>query len=125
MKTLNRNHITVYYAQQTKVTNATDAYGHYTGEPTLTYDAPVAYDRFSYGPRKGTIALERFGLSELYVQPLVTDDMSCPVTVDTRLWIKAPATDGNGNILPHTHVVKAMIPTINSITYLCEEVSVL
>lgn len=124
MRTLKRNHITVFYALLTGETEAVDEFGNYTGETELTFTDPVCYRQFSYGPRRGVVTQEPFGLSNGYVQPLVTTDMHCPVKASTRLWIGKCPYDADGGLQPHTHVVEAVIPSINSIRVLCKEVSV-
>lgn len=122
MKTLKRNHITIYYAKPLGMTDTTDDYGNDTGEPELSYSAPIRYKRFSFGARQGVITLEPFGLSDGYLQPLVTDDMDCPITEATRIWIGKCPCKGDGT--DYTHVVEAVIPSINVVKVLCRAVSV-
>ena len=124
MRTLKRNHITVFYSLLTGSADAVDSFGNYTGETELTFADPVCYKKFSFGPRRGVVTQEPFGLADDYVQPLVTTDMNCPVTDSTRLWIGTCPYDSNGVLQPHTHVVEAVIPSINSIRVLCKAVSV-
>lgn len=120
MKTLQRNHAVIYYALPTGKTEKTDSFGNLTGVPEVAYGTPRRYRRLSAQKRKGSIKAERFGLSEDYVDTFVTDDMDCPITVDTRLWVgTCPA-----NNQPYTHVVQAIIPSLNVIQIVAKEVSV-
>ena len=124
MKTLLRNRKTVYYALPTGKVKQTDAYGNYTGETVESYADPVKYERLSARNMTGVINSETFGLADAYESSFVTSDMSCPITEDTRLWIDTAPYDKDGNLLPHDHVVKAIIPTINAIRILVDNVSV-
>lgn len=122
MKSLGRNKITVWYALVDSETETYDSYGNLTGSPKLTYKTAVR-TRMVYGARTGSISLTPHGLEENYNIQLMTDDMACPVTVGTIVWIGTTPMDGNGNPVPHTHVVGATIPTFNSITYRLIEVA--
>lgn len=118
MKTLQRNHTTIYYALPGTTADQTDQYGNITGVAVTTYSNPVKYTRLSTRKRSGWINIERFGLAEDYRDSFVTDDMSCPITPDTHLWIGADPT------APYTHVVEAVLPSLNYIQIIAKEVSV-
>lgn len=124
MKTLLRDRKVVYYALRTGSAKQYDAYGNYTGEDAPTYGTPTKYDRLSAQLPKGSIALKAFGLADEYTETYATHDMNCPIQMDTILWVDALPTDGNGNAVPHTHVVKAILPTVNAIRIVLENVSV-
>lgn len=124
MKTLLRNRKTIWYALPSATQKLYDSYGNYTGETVETYHDPVKYEKLSAQSVKGTIAAEAFGLADQYLPTYVTADMSCPITMDTRLWIDSAPYDSSNNLLPHTHVVKAILPTINAIKIVTESVSV-
>ena len=121
MRSLGRNKIDVWYALVDKETDTYDAYGNLTGSPSISYQAAVK-TRMVYGARAGVISATPHGLEENYSIQLLSDDMTCPVTVGTILWFFCEPTDGQGNAVPHTHVVSAVIPTFNSITYRLTEV---
>ena len=121
MKVLGRNKIDVWYALVEKETETYDSYGNLTGSPTLTYKSAVR-TRMVWGARNGIISATPHGLEENYSIQLLTDDTACPVTVGTIIWIGTTPVDGDGNAVPHTHVVSAVIPTFNSITYRLTEV---
>ena len=122
MKTLRRNHITLFYALVDSMTDTVDDNGNLTGTPTLDFKSPVR-TRMSWSARKGGIALTAHGLEDEYDVTLITDDMSCPIDKGTRIWIGKCPMDGNGQMTAHTHVVKAVIPTFKSITYRLTEVA--
>lgn len=124
MKTLLRDRKIVYYALPTGTAKQTDAYGNYTGETIATYADPVRYEKLSAAKPLGVIKTEAFGLATAYSTTLVTSDMSCPISTETRLWIDREPYDSQGNLVPHTHVVKRVWPTIRVISIVVEEVSV-
>ena len=122
MKILARNTIRLYYALVDAEEDTYDEYGNLTGSPNLTYKDPVP-TRMTYGARTGGIALTAHGLEDNYDLQLMTDDMSCPIGKGTIVWIGVCPLDGEGNAVPHTHVVTATIPTLNSITIRLAEVA--
>lgn len=122
MKVLSRNCKTIYYALVETDTDTYDEYGNLTGSPALTYGNP-APKRMACGARTGSISLTPHGLEENYDLRLMTDDTSCPITTGTIIWVDRTPMDGDGNSQPHTHVVTAVIPTFNSITYRLAEVA--
>lgn len=125
MKTLRRNHIPIWYSLATgQKVRALDEYGNYTGEMIPEYTEPVLYTRLSTRNRKGEIKAKQFGLADEYVESFVTDDMGCPIKQDTRLWVDSSPYDDQGNALPHTHVVDAVIPSLNVIRIVAMAVSV-
>lgn len=121
MKVLARNCISVYYALVDSESDTYDAYGNLTGCPKLTYKTPIRA-RMAFGVRNGGISLTPQGLSNSYEQTLITDDLSCPITDGTIIWIGVTPMDGNGNLVPHTHVVTGIFPSLNSISYRLKEV---
>ena len=126
MKALARNKQTLYYALPTTYTDVTDENGFYTGEQTITYATPVKAE-MNISPANGRTALEWFGISTNFTHVLVTDDMACPITESTILWIgKEPTVTVNGvtKTTPHNHVVSRIAKSLNSIVYGVTEVSV-
>ena len=121
MKVLGRNKINVWYALVDKETDTYDSYGNLTGSPTISYKTPVK-TRMVWGARSGYISSTPHGLEENYFVRLMTDDTDCPVTVGTIVWLFCEPTDAQGDAVPHTHVVSAVIPTFNSISFHLTEV---
>lgn len=123
MRTLLRNRTTVFYSLPTgNTTKARDRFGNLTGEPVPEYGPIYKYTKLSARSVRGNIAVEPFGLIERYTDTFVTADMNCPITMGARLWIGKCPCDSDGN--DFTHVVKAVIPTINVIRIVAEGVSV-
>lgn len=130
MKALARNKQTLWYALPTGLTDVTDSDGLYTGEQTISYATPVEVG-MNISPATGRTVLEQFGIATNYDKVLVTDDMSCPITEDTILWIGLTPTTSvtNNNITtvtnnPHNYIVTRIAKSLNSIVYGVLEVSV-
>lgn len=120
MKVLRRNCITVYYALVDTETDTYDEYGNLTGSPTLTYKQPVRA-RMAFGVRNGGIVSTPHGLENSYRQMLITDDLHCPITDGTILWVNACPMNSDGEMTPHTHIVSGVFPSLNNIVYRLEE----
>lgn len=130
MKALARNRQTLYYALPTGLVNVTDSDGFYTGEQTVSYATPVGVE-MNISPATGRTVLEWFGIATNYSKVLVTDDMACPITEDTILWIGIEPTttvtnNGQTTVVnnPHNYVVSKIAKSLNSIAYGVTEVSV-
>lgn len=130
MKALARNRQSLYYALPTGLVNVTDSDGFYTGEQTVSYATPVGVE-MNISPATGRTVLEWFGIATNYSKVLVTDDMACPITEDTILWIGIEPTTtvtNNGQTTtvnhPHNYVVSKIAKSLNSIAYGVTEVSV-
>ena len=126
MRSLVRNKQKIYYALQTEENPIRDEYGNLTGEYELSYTEPAEY-RINVSAARGTSDLEQFGINEKYSKTMVTNDMTCPITETTRLWvgISPTATVDDAEVTqPHNYVVTAVARSINSITYAIREVSV-
>lgn len=131
MKVLARNKKIIWYANPTGSEDIRDSYGNYTGEQRLTFSEPVQYDRFSYGAMqayaaalsRGFIKQEPYGLAEDYTLPLTTDDMNCPLQPESRVWVDIEPYDGEGNLVPHSHIVTAVLPSINVVKVTLKKVA--
>lgn len=131
MKALARNKQSLWYAIPTgTLTDVTDENSLYTGEQTVAYATPVNV-AMNISPATGRAVLEWFGIATNYDKVLVTDDMGCPITEDTILWIgidPTTTTVNNGVSTtvnnPHNHVVNRVAKSLNSIVYGVTEVSV-
>ena len=131
MKALARNKQSLWYALPTgTLTDVKDDNNFYTGEQTLVYATPVK-TAMNISPATGRAVLEWFGIATNYDKVLVTDDMNCPITIDTILWIgldPTTTTVNNGVSTtvnnPHNYVVNRIAKSLNSIVYGVTEVSV-
>ena len=117
MKALARNKQTFYYALPTGLTNVVDEDGFYTGEQMPSYAEPVKAE-MNISPATGRTVLEWFGVNEQYDHVLVTDDINCPITETTILWIDTSTTS------PHNYVVSRIAKSLNSVAIGVTKVSV-
>lgn len=117
MRSLVRNKQKIYYSLYERSEPIRDEWGNITGESTLDYAQPVPYF-INVSAARGTADVEQFGINTNYTKTMVTNDLSCPITETTRLWINRE-TDK-----PHNYVVVSVAKSINSVTYAIKEVSV-
>ena len=118
MRCLKRNRRTIHYALYQGKRARKDTEGHNTGEKDPVYSTPAAL-KISVSAGRGEAELALFGASTNFTRTLVTDDMRCPLDVNSLLWIDA---DPEG---PHDYVMAAPpAKSINTIVYAIREVSV-
>ena len=126
MRSLVRNKQKIYYALQTSEAAIRDDYGNITGEYALAYATPVEY-RINVSAARGTADLDEFGINLNYTKTMMTNDLSCPITETSRLWVGREPTIIQENTevsVPHNYEVVAVARSLNSITYAIKEVSV-
>ena len=116
MRCLKINQRTIHYALYTGKTAETDTDGNFTGDYVETYGTPVAL-RINVSPAKRYTAIEPFGEESDYTHTMVTDDMNCPITETSLIWIGIPTTDK-----ANFRVVK-VARSLNHITYDLEEIA--
>jgi len=118
MLCLNRNKQAVWYALYKGVTDVTDTAGYKTGEKTKTFETPVRI-MVNVSASRGSAITEGFGVNEDYDRTIVTNDMSCPISETTRLWVDAdPTTE------PYDYKVVRVAKSLNSITIAISKVKV-
>ena len=122
MRSLARNKQKIYYALYASKTEVVDEYGNKTGEYSVTYSTPVEY-HINVSAARGTADVEQFGINANYTKTMVTNDMSCPITESSVLWVGKEAVVDTV-IQPHNYVVVSVARSINSITYAIREVTV-
>lgn len=122
MKLLERNKQTVYYAVLTGVADAADALGNLTGERVKTFSTPVK-TRMYVSAARGSASDEVFGVDTPYTKVLITDDMACPITETSRLWIDKEAVVGSA-VTEHNYIVTQVAKSLNHISYAVKEVDV-
>jgi len=112
LKALKRNKRLFYYCLYQSDAPVVDVYGNETGETFVVYKAAVPmYANIS--PASGQASAEQFGNLENYDKVIVTDDLNCPITENSVLFVdKSPEYK---TVLTHS-------PT--AITTTTEEVSV-
>lgn len=118
MMCLAQNQQKLFYALYQGKTQVLDGDGNKTGQWNISYSNPVQV-YMNISPAKGTSDIEQFGINNPYTKTLMTDDINCPISTDSILWIgNDPDTD------PHNYVVVTVAKSINSITYAVKEVDV-
>lgn len=117
MRSLERNKQKIYYALYDSKTELVDADGNSTGEYVTTYSTPVAF-RCNVSAANGMSDLSPFGINDSYTKTITTNDMQCPITETSRLWIGIPTTQ------PYNYVVTKVAKSLNSITYAIKKVDV-
>ena len=122
MRTAQRNSQKIYYSLYLGKTPIIGEYGNQTGEYDLIYGDIKPFD-INVSAARGTSEVEQFGINLNYSRTMVTHDMTCPINVESRLWIEKEAMIDNVET-PHNYVVLAVAKSINSITYAIKEVSV-
>lgn len=125
MHTLARNKQTVWYALCNGKTETIDANGFRTGQYEVSYSDPVQA-KMNIRWNSGAVRLEGFGLNDAGKRRIVTDDMSCPITLGTILWIGIePDENGENGAVKHNYAVCATPQkSLNHIVYIIEEVKV-
>ena len=120
MRCLKRNQKSFWYALYKRETEQKDSNDLYTGEIGPGYETPVQM-KANISASKGTADTELFGEDLQYSRTIVTDDLSCPITEESAIWIDREPEDENKNAVPHNYVVKAIAESLNHIIYAVAE----
>lgn len=124
MKLLKRNLRTFWYRLALGEGNPiTDDDGFATGEGNITYDSPVEM-KASIAPAEGRVWSEEYGLLEDYDKLLIIEDMNCPISEDSVLYIDtAPEYDDQGNVTnTHDYIVQRIAPALNHVKIIARKV---
>lgn len=119
MHTLARNKQPIYYATLQSKTELIDEYGNRTGQFELTYSEPVLA-RMNIRWDDGAVQLEGFGLNVSARRRMVTDDLTCPIGIDSILWIGIEPNE-HGTVAHNYVVASAPEKSLNHIVYIVEE----
>jgi len=118
MRTLDRNKKTFYYSLSNGSAEITED-GLKTGRYETTY-APFKRFKGNISPEKGNIVSKQYGLSCSYGRTIVTDDMNCPIQINSLLWIGVvPQIDNTVPMrtkTPHNYIVERISKSLNQIT---------
>ncbi len=138
MHVLERNKQSIWYANPSGSSYATDANGFKTGEKNITYAMPTEV-RMSMAVSSGANNLgsqgianvEPYGIVTGYTHRAVTDDLTCPITEESRIWYGIPATKTvtvSGHevtvVTPHNFEVVRRQKSLTHITFYLKEVDV-
>lgn len=116
MRILHRNKTKIWYATVTGSEQEVDEYGDYTGVTVPTYTTPVDIDG-NLSASRGTADSELFGIDIQYNRTFAYDDMACPITEDSVIWVYNDPTKE-----PYDYVVVAIAKSLNNIVYALKEV---
>lgn len=86
MRLMARNGRTIYYQMLTSTSAITNDDSYDTGENVYTYDSPVAVVA-TVSPPDGRVARTAYGASDNYDRIVLIDDMSCPISDTSLLWL--------------------------------------
>ena len=138
MHVLERNKQSIWYANPNGFTYKTDSNGFKTGTKDITYDLPTEL-RMSMAISSGANNLGSQGIAEVepygivtgYTHRAVTDDLTCPITEESRIWYGIPATKtvivgGKETTVatPYNFVVVRKSKSLTHLTYYLKEVDV-
>lgn len=138
MRLLARNKKSIWYANPTGSTYETNTDGFKTGQKVITYAMPTEL-RMSMAVSSGANNLGSQGIAEVehygivtgYTHRAVTEDMTCPITEESRIWFGIPATRTvtvSGHevtvVTPHNFDVVRKAVSLNHIIYYLKEVDV-
>ena len=115
MRGLERNKQSFYYALYSGVTDQTDSNGDLTGEKVITYGTPTEM-RANIAPPKGLAVIEQFGVDSQCTRLICTTDMTCPLDLQSVLWIDEATTN------PPNFKVVDVKRSLNSIIYGISEI---
>ena len=146
MRLLERNKKPLWYALRTGSTYITDSNGHKTGDKEQAYGNPVRVMMsmaISRGANnlgsQGIAELEPWGIVTGYTARAVTEDMTCPIAEDSRIWYGIEPTKVvqvqktvNGQTVtvdetvsvPHNYKVVRRAESINHLIFYLKEVDV-
>lgn len=117
MRLLKRNLQTVYYSLYEEVEEIQDDEGYYTGEKSVSRSTPVAIE-VSLSPAAGDTTTALFGNLEQYDKVMTTDDLTCPITKDTVLWVETSPDNS------YDYIVRRVSKSLNYISYAIAKVDV-
>ena len=134
MRVLSRNKQDIWYANPTGSTYATDSNGLKTGEKTITYGTATK-TRMSMAISSGANNLgsqgmanvEPFGLITGYTHRAVTEDLTCSMGEESKVWYGIEPTrivDNKEVAVPHNFVVVRKAKSLNHLIYYLKEVDV-
>lgn len=120
MRCLVKNKTPFYYATLQGETDVVDEDGLYTGETEIQYSDPVK-GKGNISPASGSAAAEVFGIDSVYSKVLVMDDINCPISETSVLWIDKAPYEG-GEVTPYNYVVRRKAVSKNYVAYAISEV---
>lgn len=111
MRNLKRNQSKIYYSLAVK-DGGTDT----NGNSIVTYSEPQPLN-ISVSAGKGEASMQPYGRDVDYDKEMVTTDKQCFIDENSRLWVGVPPTQ------PYNYIVKAKLPSLNSVRYAIKRVT--
>ena len=134
MRILERNKKDLWYANRISASYVTDKNGMKTGEKEQTYAEPVKVRMsmaISSGANnlgsQGIATLEPYGIVTGYTARAVTEDLSCPMEEQSRVWYGIePTTEIEGVTVPvpYNYTVVRKAKSLTHLIYYLKEVDV-
>lgn len=115
MRVMERNKQPFWYALCTNEVTPVYKDGYDTGVRELGFTEPMIA-RANISPARGRSDLDNIGITDNTLVSLALDDMKCPITTSTRLWIGIPPV---GN---HNYIVERVARSRNFIVIEAREV---
>lgn len=121
MRIMERNKTPFHYALYLGRVPIVDENGKKTGERTPSYGTVVSM-KANVSPATGYTQTELFGTTDQYDKVILTDDLSCPITENTVLFIdKSPEYDSEG-VPQYDYVVRRVAKSLNVLAYAVSKV---
>lgn len=117
MRDLKKNKQLIYYSNLVSESESVDSNGNKTGEMTKTYGTINSY-YINVKEVSGEITNKPYGRDSDYNTQLFTCDMSCPIDMNSRLWIGISSSESSN------YVVTKIAKSLNSIVYSVKEVNI-
>lgn len=146
MRVLERNKQDIWYANPTGMTYATDENGFKTGDKQIAYEQPIKKRMsmaISSGANnlgsQGIATVEPYGIVTGYTHRAVTEDLTCTMGEESRVWFGIEPTREETTIqtvngvqtevkttvtVPHNFEVVRKAKSLNHLIYYLKEVDV-
>lgn len=108
MHTLKRNRTRFHYALYEGIEDVINEDGEITGEKALQF-GDITEMRAYITPKAKNTQIEPYGVEHNYTRRIITDDMNCPITEQSQIWIDEPITK------PYDYIVKKVSKSLNHI----------
>ena len=125
MRALQRNKVSIFYANYQAKIPLRDEYGNMTGEYEISYTNPIELCA-NISAARGEATTRQFGDDESYDRVIVLDDPNFPIAATSILWIDTLpeiAEDGSTDT-PHDYIVKQVATSLNSVSIAVSKVNV-
>lgn len=122
MRLMSRNKRAIWYRLFLGTEKVVDEDGYETGESHVIYGTPTRMMAV-VSSEFGRDQIEMFGDFQRYDKVVTTDDIKCPVTENSVLYVdKGPGELGAGD--DYDYIVKRVSKSLNSISYAISKVDV-